>query len=217
MKNKYPAFSKAFGAGLVLSAGLAMAGGYVDGVSVLTQAQSIPQGAGVSTVPTFNNATLNDRNTIGETNNNLLKTPSTSDPISTVTGNNFHDETDFVIRGRGINYAFTRTFNSAPSSTSVRGALGFGWTHSYAMRLKSNDYGNCPNCTSTQAPVNGNSKTASITYTDERGGDHLYLVSETNQAVTMPQGEFDTLTLDSPSAGLNTITFRSGVKYIFQT
>lgn len=38
-------------------------------------------------VPTFNNATLTNQSTIAETNNNLIKTPSTSDPVSTVTFN----------------------------------------------------------------------------------------------------------------------------------
>ena len=63
-------------------------------------------------MPVFNNATLSSALTVGETNNNLIKTPSTADPVSTVTGNNYHDETDFVIKGKaGLNMAFTRTFN----------------------------------------------------------------------------------------------------------
>ena len=92
----------------------------------------------------------------------------------------------------------------------------YGWTHSYNMKLTSNDYGACPDCTSAQAPENGNGKTSSITYTDERGGQHNYLVNETSYAVSPPTGEFDTLQFDTPSAGYHTITFRNGVKYIFQ-
>lgn len=206
--------------GIVLTPLSARAGGYVpDGGTQLKQASSIQTSSSAgSVVPTFNNATLTDQNTIGETNNNVIKTPHTADPVSTVTGNNFHDETDFVIKGRaGLNYAFTRTFNSAPSATSVAGVLGYGWTHSYAMKLKSNDYGSCPNCTAAQDPVNGNSKTSSITYTDERGGDHNYLVNESSYAVTAPQGEFDSLALDTPSAGQTTVTFRNGTKYVFTT
>lgn len=198
----------------------ARAGGYVpSGGSQLKQASSIQTSTSSgAVVPTFNNATLTDQNTIGETNNNVVKTPHTADPVSTVTGNNFHDETDFIIKGRaGLNYAFTRTFNSAPSATSVAGVLGYGWTHSYSMKLKSNDYGSCPNCTAAQDPVNGNSKTSSITYTDERGGDHNYLVNESSYAVTAPQGEFDSMALDTPSAGQTTVTFRNGTKYVFTT
>jgi RHS repeat-associated protein len=206
--------------GIVLSPLSARAGGYVpDGGTQLKQASSIQISSSAgSVVPTFNNATLTDQNTIGETNNNVVKTPHTADPVSTVTGNNFHDETDFVIKGRaGLNYAFTRTFNSAPSATAVAGVLGNGWTHSYAMKLKSNDYGACPNCTAAQDPVNGNGKTSSITYTDERGGDHNYLVNESTYAVTAPQGEFDSMALDTPAAGQTTVTFRNGTKYVFTT
>ena len=37
-----------------------------------------------------------------------------------------------------------RTYNSAPSSTKIDRGLGHGWVHSYLMRLKSNDFGDCP-------------------------------------------------------------------------
>ena len=122
-----------------------------------------------------------------------------------------------MIRGRGLNLAFTRTYNSAPSAAKVDLGLGYGWVHSYAMRLTSNDFGKCPDCVSAQAPENGNGKTASITYTDERGGDHPYLVNEATQAVTPPDGEFDALAFDTPVAGQQTLTFRNGTQYIFQT
>ena len=195
----------------------AHAGGYVNGTQVLTQAKSVQLNGAISTVATFNNATLTDQNTIAEVNNDPIKTPSTSDPVSTVTGNNYHDETDLMIRGRGLNLAFTRTYNSAPSSTKVDIGLGYGWVHAYAMRLKSNDYGACANCSASQAPENGNSKTSSITYTDERGGEHNYLVNESSFSVTPPQGEFDSLTLDTPVAGNHTLAFRNGVQYIFES
>ncbi|MFA7061646.1 MAG: DUF6531 domain-containing protein, partial [Pedobacter sp.] len=192
-------------------------GGYVPANgTLLQQATSTTQGATSNILPTFNNAVFTNQNNIAQTNNDVIKTPSTADPVSTVTGNNYHDETDFTIKGRRVNIAFTRTYNSVPASTKADGPLGFGWTHSYNMRLKSNDYGSCPNCTTVQAAENGNNKTSSITYTDERGGEHNYLVNETTYAVTPPSGEFDTLALDTPSAGYYTITFRNGVKYIFQ-
>ncbi len=198
------------------SAAPALAGGYVDGVTVLNPAKSINTG-GVSVLPTFNNDQFNDQVLVGAVHNDPVRTPSTADPISTVSGNNYHDETDFVIRGRnGLNYVFTRTYNSAPSSTSVDRGLGYGWTHSYLMQLKSNDFGDCPNCTSAQKPENANSKTSSITYTDERGGEQAFLVNETSFAVTPPKGVYDTLTLDSPAAGQHTLAFRNGVKYIFE-
>ena len=189
-------------------------GGYVTATTTLDPANPILNAD-------FRNATFTDASTVSVTNNDLIRTPSTNDPASTVTGNNYHDETDIAIKGRGLNYGLTRTYNSAPSSSSLDGPFGFGWTHSYAMRLKSNDYGNCPNCTpgtnaaAGQAPENGNNKTASITYIDERGGEHTYLVNETTFAVTPPQGEFDTLAANVPVAGQYTLTFRNGTKYIF--
>jgi len=198
-------------------------GGYVTATAPLDPSFSIDpisynQPAVVSVLPTFINSTMTDMNTISSTNNNLYLTPSTTDPVSTVTGNNFHDETDFVIKGRaGLNYAFTRTYNSAPSATANDLGLGNGWVHSYGMRLKANDYGVCPNCTPAQAPENGNGKTSSITYTDERGGDHNYLVNETTYAITTPQGEFDSLAFDTPVVGQHTLTFRNGTKYVFQS
>ncbi|MDP2787524.1 MAG: DUF6531 domain-containing protein, partial [Pseudomonadota bacterium] len=194
----------------------ALAGGYVDGSVVLNPAKAINLGA-VSVLPTFNNDQFNDQLLVGAVHNDPVRTPSTADPISTVSGNNYHDETDFVIRGRnGLNTVFTRTYNSAPSSTGVDRGLGYGWTHSYLMQLKSNDFGDCPNCTSAQKSENGNSKTSSITYTDERGGEQAFLVNESTYAITAPKGVYDTLTLDSPAAGQHTLAFRNGVKYIFE-
>lgn len=197
--------------------GTAVAGGYVDGNTVLSPAKAINTGA-VSVTPTFNNDQFNDQQLVGVVHNDPVRTPSTADPVSTVSGNNYHDETDVVIRGRnGLNIVFTRTYNSEPSSTKQDRGLGYGWVHSYMMRLKSNDFGSCPNCTSAQKPENGNAKTSSITYTDERGGEQSYLVNETSFAVSSPKGVYDTLALDTPSAGLHTLTFRNGVKYIFET
>ena len=202
----------------IINNSLSAGGGYVDGSACLKAANSI---VGTSNfLPTFNNAVFTDKNTVSQTNNDIVKTPSTNDPASTVTGNNYHDETDFTIKGRGINIAFTRTYNSAPSSTGPNGTgpnpLGYGWTHSYNMKLISNDYGPCPNCSCTQASLNCDGKTDSITYVDERGGQHNYLVNSSTYAVTPPTGEFDTLALDSPSTGYYTLTFRNGVKYVFQ-
>ncbi|PKM36432.1 MAG: hypothetical protein CVV06_11095, partial [Gammaproteobacteria bacterium HGW-Gammaproteobacteria-10] len=192
------------------------AGGYVDSSVTLEPATAINTGA-VSVTPTFNNDQFNDQLLVSTVNNDPIRTPSTADPVSTVSGNNYHDETDIRIKGRnGLDYVFTRTYNSAPSSTGLDRGLGSGWTHSYGMRLKSNDFGICPNCDSTQKPENVNSKTSSITYTDERGGEQNFLINETTFAITNPKGVYDTLTLDSPVAGQHTLTFRNGIKYIFE-
>lgn len=208
---------------LMLGAWQVQAGGYVPSCGGRTCAPLIQQATAImgastsSYLPSFNNAILTDRNTISQANNHLYKTPSSLDPVSTVTGNNYHDETDFIIGGRaGLNYAFTRTYNSAPSSSNVDRGIGYGWSHSYGMQLVSNHYGRYPNCTNnaTLCPENADNVTSSITYTDERGGDHNYLIS--GSAVSRPDGEFDTLALDT-SPGQHTLTFRNGTQYIFET
>ena len=204
----------------------AHAGGYVDWKNKLPLLQSqdtaqITSGGSTVSGANFVNSVFTDKNLIGSVNNDPLRTPSTSDPVSTVTGNNYHDETDLVIKGRGLNFVFTRTYNSAPTSTAGGGLpLGFGWTHSYNMRLRSNDYGDCPNCTAQQKPENANNKTSSITYVDERGGEVNYLVNDLNNsyAVSTPKGIYDTLLLaDAAESNAPSLTFRNGVKYVFQT
>ncbi len=197
--------------------GFVAGGGWVDGTNTLSQSTSLP---GTSVVqPTFNNEVFTDLSLVAQTNNDPIRTPSTADPISTVTGNMYHDETDITIKSRGINYAFTRSYNSGPARANQDGPLGFGWTHSYNMSLRSNDYGSCPNCAPGtgvgKAPENGNNITSSITYIDERGGEHTYLVNEATQAVTPPPGEFDSLQLNTPVAGQTTLEFRNGTKYVF--
>ncbi|MDP2788297.1 MAG: DUF6531 domain-containing protein, partial [Pseudomonadota bacterium] len=207
---------------LFLSASV-LAGGYVDITGgTLNPATSIPVLGTTQVLPTFNNAVFTDQLLVGAVSNDLIRTPSTADPVSTVNGNNYHDETDLAIKGRGgLNTVFTRTYNSGPSATAQNGPLGHGWSHSYAMRLKSNDHGDCPNCPAGtgagQRPENGNGVTASITYVDERGGEHLYKVNEANQAVTAPAGEFDSLAFDTPASGQHTLTFRNGTQYVFES
>ncbi|VFM96335.1 MAG: RHS repeat-associated core domain-containing protein [Candidatus Kentron sp. G] len=186
-------------------------GGYVDGEEALDESLD-------TTGVLFNNEIFTDQNFNALANNDLVRTPSTADPVSTVTGNMYHDETDIAIKGRGIDYLFTRTYNSAPSSPDTVGTpLGFGWSHAYDMQLVANDYGRYPNYGADLAPENANGATSSITYTDERGGERNYLVDDLGGtwAVTAPQGYFDSLALDTPTAGQHTLTFRSGVQYLF--
>ena len=150
----------------------------------------------------FNNEVFTDKNLVSIANNDVVRTPSTVDPVSTVTGNMYHDETDFVIPGKGLYYAFTRTYNSnlttseGPESINPN-YLPFsqGWTHSYNMKLVSNDYGQYPNYGTDLAPENHNNKTSSITYIDERGGEHNYLLDDSDVAAqpTAPRTGFDEL------------------------
>lgn len=193
-------------------------GGYVDGTQFVDPTKG-------QTGTALNNAQLNDKTLTSLTNNNALITPSTSDPVSTVTGNMYHDETDLTIHGRGgLDYVFTRTYNSnVNGNTGGSGPLSVGWTHSYNMQLTSNDYGQFPDYPQSEAPENGNGTTSSITYTDERGGQWNYLVADlpnssgvVTYAVMPPKGMFATLTLDYPVAGEDTLAFGNGVSYVFQ-
>jgi len=189
-------------------------GGYVD--QGLLADISTPVESATPRLLDFDNALYTNKELVAQTNNDLIRTPSTLDPISTVTGNMYHDETDFVIKGRGLDYVFTRSYNSAPAQSNVKGPMGYGWTHSYNMQLRANDYKDCPNCSAATKPENADNITSSVSYTDERGGSHVYLVDEATFATTPPAGEFDTLAFDTPSAGLHTLTFRNGVKYVFE-
>ncbi|MEM7541224.1 MAG: DUF6531 domain-containing protein [Pseudomonadota bacterium] len=164
----------------------------------------------------FDNEVFTDLSVVAATNNDLVITPSTLDPVSTVTGNMYHDETDLEIKGRGLNYALTRTYNSADTTD---GPLGIGWSHSYGMTLTANDYGQFPN--DTTAVENANGTTSSITYLDERGGEKNYVVDDGpggggSYAVAAPTGVYDLLALDTPAVGQHTISFRNGVEYIFE-
>ncbi len=178
-------------------------GGYVTAEETIDPASNIED---------FNNEVFTDLNNIGRANNDLIVTPSTVDPVSTVTGNMYHDETDIVIKGRGLDYALTRTYNSENAEND--GPFGLGWSHSYGMKLVANDYGQYPN--DATDPDNTDGISSSITYTDERGGDHNYLIEDISGAwvVTPPFGNYDQLTLDSTTS--YTLTFRNGVKYIFE-
>jgi hypothetical protein len=70
-----------------------------------------------------------------------------------------------------------------------------------------------------EATENGNGITSSITYTDERGGDHTYLLnavgSATRQVTQNPLGEFESLQLNT-APGQHTLQFRNGNKYVFE-
>ena len=118
---------------------------------------------------------------------------------------------------------FSRTNNSGKSAATTDVGFGYGWVHSYAMNLVSNDFGACPNCTAAQAPQNFDGVTSSITYTDERGGQTSFLETPTTTSgvttysVTNPLSVFNTMTISTPSNGnqLVILAFRNGAQYLF--
>ena len=189
-------------------------GGYVeDDGEALTQSGDV-------TGEQFDNEHFTDQNLNAFVNNDTVRTPSTVDPVSTVSGNMYHDETDFTIKGRGLDLVFTRTYNAIQPGEAESTPFGPGWTHSWNMALRSNDYGQNPNYTADLAPENENGYTSSITYLNERGGEVNFLVNDGadgngDYSIEQPTGIFDTLALDTPVQGEYTLTFRNGVRYIF--
>jgi RHS repeat-associated protein len=59
----------------------------------------------------------------------------TREPINTATGNYLLSATDLAVPGKGVPFAFTRSYNSADGYS---GPLGSGWTHSYNVFLTVN-------------------------------------------------------------------------------
>jgi RHS repeat-associated protein len=173
----------------------------------------------------FDNAYFTDQLLPALSNNDLVMTASTWDPVATATGNMYHDETDLIIPGKGLPYTFTRTYNSNPTTTSGEGSfnpdhfpLSQGWTHSYNMKLVANDFGQYPNHSAERSPKQRFAKTSSITYVNERGGELNYLLDSalaTSQP-TPPEAFFDDLNLND-ATGLHTLTFRNGVQYEFES
>ena len=189
---------------IITNDALGAGGGWVSGTAPLR----------LSDTSVFNNTLLTDRNLISTTNNDRWRAPSTADPISTVTGNMYHDATDVRIRGRGLDYTFTRTYNSGPTWSNPTGVpMGQRWSHSYAMRLVANDHTQQPNA-SDPTPSN----VSSITYVDERGGEALFGISGSGpisgRNVVKPRGKFEELDLDEPNQTY-VLRFRNEVEYVF--
>ncbi len=156
--------------------------------------------------------------------NNSPRSSSTGDPVSTATGNMFHDETDFVLPGQPFDFAFTRTYNSRLSRAAQRFTnrdderfywpLGPGWTHSYAMLLISNDFGERPNFADMQSD---DGVVSSITFVDERGGELNFPIQDCPGACTArsPAGFFGTL--KNPVSDMPSIEFPDGRRYLFRS
>lgn len=71
--------------------------------------------------------------------NNLSS--KSNDPVNLATGNYTYEHTDLNIPGRGILFEFNRSYNSK-DSRFLGNPLGFGWTHSYNIRLSINSSNN---------------------------------------------------------------------------
>ena len=58
--------------------------------------------------------------------------PYSGNPINFATGNKFHKETDFLLKGPGIPLSFRRYYNS---QSEIDGPLGFNWSISFSERV----------------------------------------------------------------------------------
>lgn len=67
-----------------------------------------------------------------------------SDPVNTATGNYIYQGRDLDIPGIGLPFRFDRSYNSRAASAAGASAtpLGYGWTHSYHIRLTFDSAGN---------------------------------------------------------------------------
>lgn len=88
-------------------------------------------------------------------------TASQAEPVNTATGNYWNQVIDLAYPGRGLGFAFARTYNSLDTSVGV---LGVGWTANYLARLDLEPDG-------------------SITYRDGTGARFAYALA--------PSGGFD--------------------------
>ena len=98
------------------------------------------------------------------------------DPVIPYTGELMQVETDLSIRGRGFDFAFTRTYRSR---RQYSGPIGYGWSHNYDCRLTVADDG--------------------VTFYD--GGVRGHFFAWTGSEFTAPTGVFKKLTHEGPAAG----------------
>ena len=129
------------------------------------------------------------------------------DPVNVLTGNFFHSERDFFIKGRaGFPVVFERWYNSgAPKS----GPLGFGWTHSFHHYLSF--YG-----------VEGGA--AKVSWTDGTGAERFFSTTShtggnvgAGATLANSPGVFVAFTRLNDGTGRYQIRERDGLTYLFES
>lgn len=56
-------------------------------------------------------------------------------PVECSTGNFFENQTDLALRGHGLPFAVTRTYNALAASAGASGPFGYGWSSAYRDHL----------------------------------------------------------------------------------
>ena len=113
------------------------------------------------------------------------------DPVNVVNGNMFIETSDLSIAASGMPLTFTRAYNN---ESEFNGPLGFGWTHTYNVKLDPP--------TNTTAPA--------IIHTEDGG---VVLLDQTNPGVFEPQaGEHSSMVT---TANGYLWAKKSKIKYLF--
>lgn len=118
----------------------------------------------------------------------------TGDPVVPTIGMVSHRATDLFIEGRGMNFSFERRYSSHDSAED--GPLGFGWDHSYNLRLQINGGG------------------AQVIVHNGNGRQDVYDWTATNSHVYFsPPGVYTLLKYEAPSTFI--LRNREGTKTFF--
>lgn len=136
------------------------------------------------------------------------------DPVNTVTGNMYLNQSDLFIKGRcGLHLTFERSYNSRMPKD---GSLGFGWTHTYNHYLVFTD----DNMNSVQDAGDTDGVTSSVAWVDSTGAVRQFKV--TGNAAGVPIGsviQADSglyFRMERQSDGSYTIREKSGLTYKFE-
>jgi YD repeat-containing protein len=84
-----------------------------------------------------------------------------SDPVNTANGNYIYDREDLRVPGRGVDFIFSRAYNSADNTPS---SLGNGWSHSFNLTISD---------TNTANPVVRYSDGKALEYESGPGGNYV--------------------------------------------
>ena len=108
------------------------------------------------------------------------------DPINSVTGNMFSITPDLTLPGKGLNFSFTRTYNSRSTDS---GPLGCGWTHSYNVYLNQDATKQLVSIKDEQAREFLFADNGDGTYVNQRGEHSTLIKNQTNFTWTKKDGK----------------------------
>ncbi len=129
------------------------------------------------------NQAVHPNRPLDSTNGQFYSDPQNSvgEPINSITGNMYIITPDLTLSGKGLNFSFTRTYNSqAASASSETGPLGYGGTHSYNLYLTQD----------TQNKL--------VKIKDDEGKGYLFADNQDGTFISQ-RGEYSTLTKNSPN------------------